>query len=183
LTDSTKKLVFIRPWDSYNLLQGLTDPDGDGVSNAIYLGFPGQTYDEESALYYNINRYYDPFTVRYTQPDLIGLMGGTNRYAYVNGNPLLFTDPHGTNPVVGAELGAEAGSVFGPIGTAVGAVVGAVGGAIVADEIIDSMASRKSRSECIEECWPILERPKKCAGADSNTWDFHKCVNKCMGLE
>lgn len=33
------------------------------------LRFPGQYYDEQSGLYYNHNRYYNPELGRYMQPD------------------------------------------------------------------------------------------------------------------
>uniref|UniRef100_UPI001FCE9FE9 RHS repeat-associated core domain-containing protein n=1 Tax=Escherichia coli TaxID=562 RepID=UPI001FCE9FE9 len=41
---------------------------------------PGQQHDEESGLYYNRNRYYDPLQGRYITQDPIGLRGEWNLY-------------------------------------------------------------------------------------------------------
>ncbi|HDX7282367.1 polymorphic toxin type 34 domain-containing protein, partial [Escherichia coli] len=55
---------------------------------------PGQQYDEESGLYYNRHRYYDPLQGRYITQDPIGLKGGWNFYQYPL-NPVTNTDPLG----------------------------------------------------------------------------------------
>jgi len=33
---------------------------------------------------------------------------------------------------------------------------------------------------CLDRCYPLLER-RQLPGSDRNTWDFHKCMRKCMG--
>ncbi|SJN11204.1 rhs element [Halomonas citrativorans] len=58
------------------------------------IRFQGQWQDEESGLYYNRHRYYDPQQGRYISQDPIGLNGGTNLYGYVT-NPVGAIDPLG----------------------------------------------------------------------------------------
>jgi len=50
---------------------------------------------------YRRNRYYDPQTGQFTQPDPIGLAGGLNAYGFAAGDPVTYSDPYG--------LAAEAG--------------------------------------------------------------------------
>ena len=59
------------------------------------LRYPGQQWDEETGLSYNLNRYFDRATGRYMQFDPIGLAGGWNGFGYAAQNPLIFTDPDG----------------------------------------------------------------------------------------
>jgi len=57
--------------------------------------FPGQYHDNETGLSYNYFRYYEPETGRYITADPIGLEGGINPFAYVENNPIRWTDPDG----------------------------------------------------------------------------------------
>ena len=59
------------------------------------LRLPGQYFDRETGLHYNYFRDYEPGTGRYVEADPIGLEGGMNLYAYVEGNPVGRIDPYG----------------------------------------------------------------------------------------
>ncbi|SQS50671.1 RshA repeat element core protein [Escherichia coli] len=70
----------------------LSDENPHHLQQLIRL--PGQQYDEESGLYYNRHRYYDPLLGRYITQDPIGLKGGWNFYQYPL-NPVINVDPQG----------------------------------------------------------------------------------------
>ena len=84
---------------------GQANTSGDTTFN---LRLPGQYYDAETGLHYNMARYYDPITGRYTQPDPI--FADTNPYAYANANPYAYIDPMGTSAIQNAgDLGSGIG--------------------------------------------------------------------------
>jgi RHS repeat-associated protein len=58
--------------------------------------FQGQQFDEETGLHYNRYRYYDPGVGRFVSQDPIGLLGGSNLFAYAP-NPMGWVDPSGLN--------------------------------------------------------------------------------------
>ncbi|RBH52397.1 MULTISPECIES: RHS repeat-associated core domain-containing protein [Pseudomonas] len=81
--------------DAYGTTAPNEDVAGTGTLTHILLRFPGQLYDAQTQLNYNYFRDYNPETGRYVQSDPIGLGGGMNTYAYVNGNPISNTDVRG----------------------------------------------------------------------------------------
>ncbi|MGV6809102.1 MAG: RHS repeat-associated core domain-containing protein [bacterium] len=61
------------------------------------IRFQGQWADDESNLYYNRFRYYDPNNGHYISQDIIGILGQYNIYSY-SINPILWIDPLGLCP-------------------------------------------------------------------------------------
>lgn len=89
-TNASKQIVWKMQDDVFGNRTIATDNIG-----GLNLGYPGQYYDAESALWYNVNRTYDPMTGRYLQVDPIGLGGGINPYVYGGNNPVGNVDPLG----------------------------------------------------------------------------------------
>ncbi|MGL4175353.1 MAG: RHS repeat domain-containing protein, partial [Dermatophilaceae bacterium] len=58
--------------------------------------FTGKERDEESGLAYHGARYYAPWLARWTATDPAGGVDGPNLYQYVRSNPMVLTDPSGT---------------------------------------------------------------------------------------
>ncbi|MFJ6405457.1 putative T7SS-secreted protein [Streptomyces hydrogenans] len=83
-------------WHARSTLWGTTAWARSGTAYTP-LRFPGQYYDPETGLHYNLFRHYDPETGRYTSPDPLGLGPAPNPVAYVH-NPYTICDPLGLSP-------------------------------------------------------------------------------------
>ena len=75
------------------------EPNNGGPARFRYTG---QQYFANLGLYYYKARFYSPTLGKFMQTDPIGYASDLNLYAYVDGNPINYTDPRGLNPVAGA---------------------------------------------------------------------------------
>jgi RHS repeat-associated protein len=104
-------------------------------SVTVNLRYPGQYFDQETGLYYNGARYYDPRIGRYISSDPIGLRGGLNTYLYASANPLRYIDPRGlfdwaaleVSVKLGLGLSAAGYSMFNPDNSLLKPLIGAAG--------------------------------------------------------
>jgi RHS repeat-associated protein len=98
---------------------------------------------DASGQMYMRNRYYNPQTGQFTQPDPIGLAGGLNSYGFAAGDPVSYSDPYGLCPICIAygvfELASAAYDVYstvqayreGGVGEGAAALHASIIGAIV----------------------------------------------------
>lgn len=70
------------------------NPSGLGAFD-FPLRFPGQYFDRETNLHYNMARDYDPAIGRYATADPLGLAAGVNLFLYANADSIRNTDPLG----------------------------------------------------------------------------------------
>ena len=89
ITDENRQIV----WQADYTPFGQTTITTNTLDNP--LRFPGQYFDNETGLYYNYFRDYDPTTGKYIESDPIGLKGGLHTFVYAANNPLKITDPLG----------------------------------------------------------------------------------------
>ncbi|HTF97059.1 MAG TPA: RHS repeat-associated core domain-containing protein, partial [Cellvibrio sp.] len=90
ITNQSQQVVWMGDYEPFGKLAA-----NQNNSIEVFSRFPGQYVDSETGLYYNYFRDYDPTIGRYIESDPIGLQGGINTYAYVEGNPLSLIDPQG----------------------------------------------------------------------------------------
>lgn len=87
--DEAGKLAWQAQLDLYGVARTTV-----GTKDACPFRWPGQYEDEETGLYYNRFRYYDPQRGGYLSKDPIGLRGGLEPFGYVP-DPLIEVDPFG----------------------------------------------------------------------------------------
>ena len=97
LTDADGSVVASFTYGTYGeLLSGST-----GYTRFLYNGQYGVVTDD-NGLYYMRQRYYNPETKRFLNRDIltgsISKSQSLNRYSYVQGNPVNYTDPFGLSP-------------------------------------------------------------------------------------
>ncbi len=89
-TDSNGKMVWRAEYDAY----GAATITINEVDQPWRL--PGQYYDQETGLHYNLARYYNPALGRFLSLDPLLVAGGSlNFYTYCDGDPLNRVDPTG----------------------------------------------------------------------------------------
>ncbi|WP_286157426.1 RHS repeat-associated core domain-containing protein, partial [Streptomyces somaliensis] len=103
---------------------------------------PGQYYDPETGLHYNVFRHYDPETARYLSPDPLGLAPAPNPAAYVD-NPHTWTDPLGLAPCPLQE-GKQANGNF-------------ISGSLEGENLADQLRRESAQSIFTEEGWLTAE--------------------------
>jgi RHS repeat-associated protein len=90
LTDAAGNKLVDYTYDPY----GATTADAAVANPFQYTG----RENDGNGLYYYRARYYSPGLGRFISSDPIGLAGGINTYAYVEGNPISLIDPEGLSP-------------------------------------------------------------------------------------
>jgi RHS repeat-associated protein len=84
----------IWPASSLSAFYDPTDP----INQQAWFGSLTSGQSDGSNFMYMRNRYYNPQTGTFTQPDPIGVAGGLNVYGYAEGDPVGYTDPLGLCP-------------------------------------------------------------------------------------
>jgi len=85
-------------WDPLASTFGTNAPNQSptgGVAYTLNLRIPGQYYDAETGLNYNLMRDYESGSGRYIESDPIGLDAGVSTYGYALGNPTNMIDFYG----------------------------------------------------------------------------------------
>lgn len=88
-------------WGNHDAV--VVDSAHESIANENPFRYRGYYYDVETELYYLKTRYYDPETGRFINMDSLKYLApdkinGLNLYAYCDNNPVMKSDPMGTNP-------------------------------------------------------------------------------------
>ena len=100
VTTQSNRVIWSWVSDPFGNGVPITSNDDSGNPYQFNLRFPGQYYDQETGLHYNMARYYNPAIGRYTQSDPIGLGGGVNTYNYTYNNAVNLVDFSGLDTII-----------------------------------------------------------------------------------
>jgi RHS repeat-associated protein len=114
--------------DQLGTVREVTDEAGELVWQGQYRAFgecaverrieqpwrlPGQYFDAESGLHYNLFRYYDPLAGRYVTPDPVSYFGGdVNLYRYARNDPVNRRDVLGLTAITAGDIGGKGGAAL-----------------------------------------------------------------------
>ena len=182
ISDATGNTIW--QWAYQSNPFGEQQPTGSYVYN---LRFPGQYFDIEMGLNYNVHRNYDVTTGRYTQSDPLGLAGGLSTYGYVFQSPLMGGDSLGlqedTVSAFCAKYGAgacadaagtdQAGALGAKVGNAATAVAAGTATALGAKAILDKTCTNdddpcRPRYAALERALRIVKSRYAAMLADEN---------------
>ena len=141
VTDKDKAIV----WEGHRKPFGDTEVTVATIEQPFR--FPGQYYDSETGLHYNLMRDYDPRLGRYVQSDPIGLGGGVSTYGYGGQNPIMAYDPTGEFFWL-IPLGIAGGDILGAtILTGLTLIL-----AYQVDMAVSNVQSSSQSEQCNDEC-------------------------------
>ncbi len=159
--------------------------------------YAGMFHHPATGFYLTWYRPYQPQTGRWLSRDPIGVAGGINLYAYVEGNPISKIDPLGLEAIFPAPVAFPAIPAW--LGPAAGLGLAGYGGwqfgsaiyphiAIPLGDAIDAVCAdsdeercQKVRTSCIQGCSDfVLQKPRGRRTDWGSGADFDRCVRQCL---
>jgi RHS repeat-associated protein len=143
-------------WNTSAWSQEAAKPGTTG-SEEFWFGSLSVGMRDASGQQYMRNRYYNPQTGQFTQPDPIGLAGGLNSYGFAAGDPVSYADPYGLCPCAGAmRLGRVAVGISlvnpapGPEDVVALSLLAVAGGVWLYSEFSEGISEARRRGEQID---------------------------------
>ena len=94
LLDASGRVVWSAAHSAWGKVVDVADGEGKRPRFETPFRLLGQYHDDETGLCYVRYRYFDPETARWLSPDPLGIIGGTNLFAF-DGSPTHDVDPLG----------------------------------------------------------------------------------------